>query len=52
MICKWIKNLFSKKEKSRELEWLENKVKDSEDKLERIENEEVDINDVNDHFNK
>jgi|11BtaG_2_1085332.scaffolds.fasta_scaffold00997_18 hypothetical protein len=53
MICKFIKKLFGlDKKPNPDLQWLEDKVKESEDKLENIENEEVTIDDVNDHFNK
>ena len=52
MICKLIKKLFGIEDKSEDLKWLEGKVKESDKKLEEIDNEKVDINDVNDHFNK
>lgn len=53
MICKFIRKLFGlDKKPNPDLQWLEDKVKDSEKKLKEIDNEEVNINDVNDHFNK
>lgn len=52
MICKLIKKLFGMEEKSEDLKWLENKVKDSNKKLKEIEDEKVDLNDINNHFNE
>lgn len=53
MICKLIKKLFGlDKKPNPDLQWLKDKVKESDKKLEEIDNEKVDINDVNDHFNK
>lgn len=52
MICKFLKKLFGKKEKSEDLKWLEKKVKDSDKKLKEIEDEKVDLDDINNHFNE
>lgn len=53
MICKLIKKLFGlDKKPNPDLQWLKDKVKESDKKLEEIDNEKVDINDNIDHLNK
>ena len=47
-----LKLLGFRQEKSKEQEWLENKVKQKEKELEKIDEEKPSIDTINDHFNK
>jgi len=53
MICKLIKKLFGlDKKPNPDLQWLEDKVKESDKKLEEIDNEKNSLDDNIDHLNK
>ena len=53
MICKFFRKLFGfDKDKKSEVKWLEDKLKEKKKKLEEIENEDYDKNDIVDHFNE
>ena len=53
MICKFLKKLLGLyKEPKNEVKWLEDKIKEKKKKLEEIENEDYDKNDIVDHFNE
>lgn len=52
-LINWIKKLLGlDKDRSPELQWLENKKQRQEEALKEIENEKPSIDDINDHFNK
>ena len=50
-LLEWLLSFFDK-EKSKEEEWLENKIKEKEKKLEEIEDEEMSDDDITDYLNK
>lgn len=53
MICKLIKRIFGlDKKPNSNLQWLEDKVKESDKKLEEISNENNNLDDNIDHLNK
>lgn len=53
MICKFFRKLFGfDKDKKSEVKWLEEKLEEKKKKLEEIENEDYDKNDIVDHFNE
>lgn len=50
-LLEWLLSFFQE-EKNKEQEWLENKIKEKEQELQEIEDEEMSDDDVVDHFNK
>ena len=47
-----LKLLGLKQEKSEDQKWLEDKIKQKQQELEKIDNEKHSIDDINNHFNK